>query len=359
MLLSFRPKSNNDVHEAVRSVFSLLPLFAMMILVATSTSSPTVSSSSWSSSAPFTHTSTSSSFFCSLTGLHTGLPTGRVVEEVVAPVPFTDGITQAVASSFEHTHEEDAAFDILVVALEIPAPSDDAVNNPLLRCYSVPDCTRAAAAAAATARASSSIPVEEDEKEQQPPSDANKFWDWLFQRLFDCIGRAMRWSLLQCGRSGRWWLHGCARWSYHVSQVGLRFVWTHKAAIVSGGCRVVQFHVRLWWHNKGLVCAGLYRSTIFLAKLLRHNLGFLGSGLVAVVSFVVRLAWHNHGLLGTWLLPGALLCWGLSVLVPWSLRTIRSIRGSLVRMFYRFLHFVVRSVMCCCCAVVLFFVLRL
>ena len=326
-MLSHSPKSDHAVHEAVCSVFPLLQIAVEMILLATSTVSPTVSSlSCWSSSlAPLTHPS---SLFntTSVRLLYDAFPDS--IRDVVAPVPSVFGITNVVA--FVENHD-DSEFDILVVAME------ELVVNP---------APRAAHASV-------------EEEEQQPPSDADTFLDWLFQRLFDFIGRGVRWSLIQFGRSCRWWLQGCARWSYRVSKVGLRFVWTNKEAILSGGCRFVQFHVRLWWHNKGFVCSGLYRSTVFLAKLFRHNLGFIGSGLVAVVSFVVRLAWHNQGLIGTWILPCALLCWGLSVLVPWSLRTMRTIRCSIVRMFYRFLRFVVRSVVCCCCAIVLFLVLRL
>ena len=140
-MMLFHPKSNNDVHESVRNSSFLSQFLApMMILLATSTSSPTVSSSSWSSAAPFTHPS-------SFRSLCVEFPDS--IRNVTAPVPSVFGITDIVAAVENH---DDTAFDFFVVALEVPAPVDAAMN-PLLRCYSVTDCTRAAAAAASAAAA--------------------------------------------------------------------------------------------------------------------------------------------------------------------------------------------------------------
>ena len=83
-MLPFHSKSNNDVHESVRSVLSLLPLFTMMIILATSASSPTVSStSSWSLSSAHVQN-------CSpLLSLCYDASTGSL-RHVPAPLPFVD-----------------------------------------------------------------------------------------------------------------------------------------------------------------------------------------------------------------------------------------------------------------------------
>ena len=288
---------------------------------------------------PIVNNTVDFSSFCSNAGLVDIVMAPVPYVVVVAPVPFTDGITKAVVV----VEDEDDEFDILVVEMEAPV---DVAANPLLRCYSVAQCSQIARAAAAATAASSSIPFEEEQQ-----SDDN-IMDWFLKLMFDFVGRCLWWSLIQFGRSVRWMLQSGTRICYSASKFGLRSLWTHKGLILSAVCRFVRFHAKLLWHNKGFVGSALVRSTVFLAKLFWHNVGFLRRGLYYSGKFMVQLAWHNKELIATWIIPCSLLFVGMYVMVPWSIRTMRTIRCSIVRMFYRFLRFVVRSVVCCCAVVV-------
>ena len=267
-------------------------------------------------------------------------PVPYVVVDVVAPVPFTDGITKAVVV----VEDEDAEFDIVVVEMDAPV---DVAANPLLRCYSVAQCSQIAQAAAAATASSSSVPFKEEQQ------SVDNVMDWFLKLMFDFVGRCLWWSLIQFVRSVRMMLQFGTRICYSASKFGLRSLWTHKESLLSAVCRFVRFHAKLLWHNKGFVGSALVRSTVFLAKLFWHNVGFLRRGMYYSGKFMVQLAWHNRELIATWITPCSLLFVGMYVMVPWSIRTMQTIRCSIVRMFYRFLRFVVRSVVCCC-VVVLF-----
>ena len=116
-------KSDNAVHQSVRNASFLSQFVVMMImLMTTSTSSPTVvssSSSSSSSSVPFTHPLPS--LFNTTSSVHSFVRGFQyVIRDVVAPVPSIVGITDNNSFAFVKNHEEDTAFDIIVVDMEAP-----------------------------------------------------------------------------------------------------------------------------------------------------------------------------------------------------------------------------------------------
>ena len=179
----FRPKSDHAVHEAVRTVFPLLQIAVAMLLLTTSTASPTVSSLS---SAPFTNPS-SSSFIAVVPSVDVAvnplLPVrcysvaqcskiARAAAATASPsIPVEDEEEQLVKQC-RTTHWfggfiSTISCDLVPSPIEeedmvpMPAPVDIAVD-PLLpvRCYSVAHCSQIARAT--FAGSSSSIPVEED-----------------------------------------------------------------------------------------------------------------------------------------------------------------------------------------------------
>ena len=190
-MMRFHSKSNHAVHEAVRSVFPLLQIVLAMILLATSTASPSVS---LLSSAHVTHPSSSSfiSFLPSVDVAVNPLSPVRCYSVVQCSQIARAAATTAFPSIPVEDEEEQqpsvvkqcrttqwfggfistTSCDLVPAPIEeedmvpMPAPVDVAVD-PLLpvRCYSVAHCSQIArtAFAAATTSSSSSIPVEEEQ----------------------------------------------------------------------------------------------------------------------------------------------------------------------------------------------------